>query len=250
MANFKPITIKPEYHFAAKRRKANAKRVKRPQPAMYQAADDLIERVMEKFDESKFVSHKGLGESWQSAWSEISYLDEEGEPSFKRSNTIETMIATAGCEYDSDSESCNGYNGRAYYNWSIDVVFLPADWRFDTLEGRYQCLLHELIHWTGHKDRLNRRTLYAAKGGPFCNINYGREELIAELGSAMLMAAFGILSSEILDRNRIYLQMWLKHVDDNAFEGCLDAAKELADAKSEAARAVAYIMTANTKGNS
>ena len=50
--------------------------------------------------------------------------------------------------------------------------------------------LHELAHWTGHPDRLNRQTLNESYR--FGDQNYAREELRAELASVFLAAERGI----------------------------------------------------------
>ncbi len=48
--------------------------------------------------------------------------------------------------------------------------------------------LHELVHWSGVKGRLNREMKET-----FGCEDYVYEELIAELGSALLMAELGIV---------------------------------------------------------
>ena len=80
---------------------------------------------------------------------------------------------------------------------------MPGFQRFHNSEGYYKTLYHELIHSTGHKSRLNRDL-----SNYFGTLNYGKEELIAELGTAFLCAESGISDSTI-DNSAAYLDNWL-----------------------------------------
>ena len=62
--------------------------------------------------------------------------------------------------------------------------------------------LHELTHWTGHKSRLAR-----TKGRQFGDKDYAFEELVAELGSAFLMADFGLVGDV---QHESYIANWLQ----------------------------------------
>lgn len=66
----------------------------------------------------------------------------------------------------------------------------------------YATGLHELVHWRGAKSRLNREMK-----GKFGSEGYTFEELIAELGSAFLMAALGIVGKV---QHESYIASWLK----------------------------------------
>jgi antirestriction protein ArdC len=72
---------------------------------------------------------------------------------------------------------------RAFYAPSIDAIQLPERTQFKSTADYYATTLHELAHWTGHESRLNR-----SFGKRFGNQAYAFEELVAELGSAMLCA--------------------------------------------------------------
>lgn len=80
---------------------------------------------------------------------------------------------------------------RAYYQVNQDFITIPPRAAFkDTdeafaLEHYYSTLLHEIIHWTGHKSRCDR-SMINKKGSP----TYAFEELIAELGTAILTTQF------------------------------------------------------------
>ena len=47
-------------------------------------------------------------------------------------------------------------SGGAFYRRSTDTIHLPVREQFPSAAGYYAVALHELGHWTGHPDRLNR----------------------------------------------------------------------------------------------
>jgi antirestriction protein ArdC len=63
---------------------------------------------------------------------------------------------------------------------------------------------HETVHWTGHASRLDRTF-----GKRFGDNAYCVEELVAELGSAMICGDLG-LPTELHDSHASYLANWLK----------------------------------------
>lgn len=92
----------------------------------------------------------------------------------------------------------------AYYAPARDIIQLPPFEAFKDKESYYATALHELTHWTKHKDRLERD--FSAKR--FGDTGYAREELVAELGAAFLCADLGI-TPEIRDDHAAYLGHWL-----------------------------------------
>jgi antirestriction protein ArdC len=90
----------------------------------------------------------------------------------------------------------------AYYQPASDEIQLPLRRAFGTASAYYNVALHELTHWTGHPQRCNR-DLKGRFGSDF----YAIEELIAELGSAFLLARCRI-DGEL--RHASYLASWLK----------------------------------------
>ena len=73
-------------------------------------------------------------------------------------------------------------------------------------------MFHECIHSTG--PRLDR----FKKTDPVCfgSDTYGREELVAEIGSAYLAALTGIDSTAIIQNQAAYLQNWAKAIKADA----------------------------------
>lgn len=92
---------------------------------------------------------------------------------------------------------------NAYFSPSLDFIQVPDFASFETGEGYYSTLLHELTHWTGHASRLNRNL----KDG-FGTKDYCREELTAEIGAAYLCAHTGVSNEPRADHAE-YLAGWL-----------------------------------------
>jgi antirestriction protein ArdC len=98
---------------------------------------------------------------------------------------------------------------RACYFPSADRIEMPPYRQFiDTptssaAEGYYATLLHELIHWTSPKHRCDRDI-----GKRFGDNAYAREELVAEIGAALLCADLGIALEPRPD-HAAYLASWL-----------------------------------------
>ena len=101
---------------------------------------------------------------------------------------------------------------HAFYSPFEDSVGMPNRERFDTEDGYFATLYHELVHSTGHEKRLKRATL--AENNGFGSDPYCKEELIAELGSAFLCGQAEI-SERTIDSSAAYLQGWLKRLRED-----------------------------------
>ena len=112
---------------------------------------------------------------------------------------------------------------RAFYVPALDYVQVPPQPAFFAQIDYYRTCLHELTHWTGHASRLGRDL-----GGGFGTDKYAREELAAEMGSAFLCAALGIVPTV---RHADYLGHWLAvlRADNRAIFGAASAASKAAD---------------------
>ena len=95
-------------------------------------------------------------------------------------------------------------NHAPHYAPALDIVRVPDLSRYQSPDGYYTTLFHELVHSTGHPDRLARFDLEANPGDLHA---YGREELVAAMGSAMLGAHAGIAPMEI-ERDASYILHW------------------------------------------
>lgn len=102
--------------------------------------------------------------------------------------------------------SVNGA-GMAAYSQTLDLVTMPPTASFLSTEGYYSTLFHELIHSTGHKSRLDR-----LESGGFGTGPYAKEELVAEMGAAMLC---GVVGLENLDQSAAYVGGWLERLQND-----------------------------------
>ncbi|MBX3141521.1 MAG: DUF1738 domain-containing protein [Trueperaceae bacterium] len=91
---------------------------------------------------------------------------------------------------------------EAFYSPHRDEITMPEIGAFRNESSYYATLLHEVVHWTGHPERLQRRP---AAGSAMAS--YAAEELVAELGAAFLCAALGVKGEM---RHAAYLEHWLK----------------------------------------
>ena len=81
---------------------------------------------------------------------------------------------------------------RAFYAPSVDSITMPKIEDFNSTAEYYATLTHELTHWSGANHRLNRKQSTAYTKMEDTQQAYAFEELVAELGSAMLNGSLGI----------------------------------------------------------
>jgi antirestriction protein ArdC len=119
-------------------------------------------------------------------------------------------------------------DGRAWYRPSTDTVGMPARDAFLSSEAYYSTLFHELTHSTGHASRIGREGI--EKLERFGSESYSREELVAELGSAMLCGVCGIAPATI-ENSASYLQSWINVLksDSRVVITAASAAQKAAD---------------------
>lgn len=104
-------------------------------------------------------------------------------------------------------------SGKAYYNHTIDSVHLPPLAEHESAEAYYSTLGHEAVHSTGHHSRLARREKGELQS--FGSHDYGKEELVAEMGAALLMATLGIETDESFTQSAAYLASWIKTIKED-----------------------------------
>ena len=109
----------------------------------------------------------------------------------------EAFITSTGAPID------YGWNG-AKYRPLIDRIQVPGIDQYRNAEDHYATVLHELVHWTGHRTRLHREF-----GERFGDDAYAAEELVAELGAAFATARLGISNTPRPD-HAAYLSHWLR----------------------------------------
>lgn len=111
-----------------------------------------------------------------------------------------------------------GYGGdRAFYSPPQDRIQLPHVASFAGTEEFYAAAFHEAAHSTGHKDRLNR--IGVTDFDLFGSHQYSREELVAELGSSLVLGTLGLDKPEVVENQAAYLKHWMSAIasDPQAF---------------------------------
>jgi antirestriction protein ArdC len=121
---------------------------------------------------------------------------------------------------------------KAFY-WPIeDYVHMTERSACVSDSAYYDTLFHELTHSTGHASRLNRFQQDACNHH-FGSKSYACEELVAEMGAAMLCAESGIFQ-ETEENSAAYMANWLtKLSNDN---------KLVVHAAAKAQKAADYIL--------
>lgn len=109
-------------------------------------------------------------------------------------------------------------NKAAYYPVG-DFIELPPKGAFESPEYFYATAFHELIHWTGHPDRLARDL-----SGRFGDRSYAMEELIAEMGAAFLSAHARLPVRKL--QHPEYINDWLRVIEnDRTYRAVFTAAR-------------------------
>lgn len=104
---------------------------------------------------------------------------------------------------------------------SKDKVLMPLFGAFNTAEDYEATALHEYVHWTKKKNRLDRKM-----------DSYAEEELVAELGSAFLCAKLNINSEHA--QHKSYIENWLKALRNDK--------KLIFKASTQAQKAVRFLL--------
>ena len=120
---------------------------------------------------------------------------------FKENSFFESLFEAMGVRI------VTGTGEGAYYSQPEDCIHLPPRECFISSDMYYATILHEFYHWTGHPDRENR-----PQNLPFGSDAYAREELRAELFSAIMSAMFSFKGT--LPKAAGYIEQW-----NNTLEG-------------------------------
>jgi len=135
-------------------------------------------------------------------------------------------------------------DGECYYHKITDNIVMSDKKTFkDTPDNNasnnyYSVLFHELIHWSGAKERLNRFEKNQKRFKDNAQLEYAHEELIAEIGAVLLSQRFNIQKT-INNNNLSYLKSWISALkNDNKF---------LISALSQSYRASEFLLNKGVK---
>jgi antirestriction protein ArdC len=115
---------------------------------------------------------------------------------------VDAFIASTGADIRFSS------HGGCYFSPTENFIHMVTREQFTgtatatATECFYSTMLHELVHWSGHKSRLDRLDLKNKHG-------YAFEELIAEIGSAILCTNLGVSTDPQPDHAQ-YIAGWLQ----------------------------------------
>jgi len=112
----------------------------------------------------------------------------------------EKLIAATGADFRIGGD-------KAFFSPKEDFIQVPPQPSFFEQINYYRTCFHELGHWTGHKSRLDRNLK-----SKFGTKDYAREELVAEMATAFICAALGIVPTV---RHTDYLASWLKVIKED-----------------------------------
>ena len=165
-------------------------------------------------------------EGWKGNWLTEG---EEQTQDWKDVELADLIVENSGAEIDHINQN------QAFYMPSLDKIVMPKKEQFTDDSGYYGTMFHELVHWTGHSSRLDRK--FGARKG---NDNYAKEELVAELGAAMLSAIAKVDAEPRADHAK-YLNGWIK--------GLKDQPKMILTAASKAEKAAQFIIDKSTENS-
>lgn len=131
----------------------------------------------------------------------------------------EALIAATGADFRIGG-------ARAFYDVAGDYVQVPPQSAFAEPINFYRTALHEMSHLVGSAARLGRD-----QSGKFGSALYAKEELVAELSSAYLCAALGIVPTV---RHADYLGSWLAVLREDS--------RAIFKAASQASKAADYLL--------
>lgn len=101
------------------------------------------------------------------------------------------------------------HQDEAYYSISKNEIIVPEKEQFKDGESFYGTLFHEMTHSTGAEGVLDR-----IKPAAFGSKEYSREELVAELGSALVAQRYG-MGKYIKTDSCAYLKDWLDRLKES-----------------------------------
>lgn len=120
---------------------------------------------------------------------------------------IAAYVKATNLEMDIVEDGAN-----CFYDAESHRVRVPAKEGFSSQYAYYSSVLHELIHSTS-------RGIGRSLGKSFGSDSYSREELVAQIGSQMLLAYFQIAYDDCkFENDVVYIDGWASKLKDNVTE--------------------------------
>lgn len=139
-------------------------------------------------------------------------------------------IAHADRFFDNTGAKVRYGGDKAYYSPVTDHIQLPHPEMFRDMASFVAVRGHETLHWTASPDRLNRDLSRYHKD----KTDRAREEILVEIGSAMLCADLGIVPElEPRPDHASYVADWVRLLDGDR--------RAIFQAAAHAQRAVAFL---------
>lgn len=137
----------------------------------------------------------------------------------ERYDRADAVIASTGADVR--------FGGNAaFYNFPNDYIQLPHRHQFDSSESFYETAAHELCHWSEKRigfDRAKPENTYAFA------------ELVAEIGSCLMMGELHLPTTSNLQNHAAYLHSWLAGMNDDS--------RFIFKAAAQASKAVDFLMS-------
>ena len=131
------------------------------------------------------------------------HLDEERFPNVVNPIENAEKVWRDYCRREGIAILNDSYRNTALYSPGTDAIELPNAAQFKDVAEYYSTVFHECVHSTGKADRLKREL-----GRPKGTKKYAQEELVAEMGAAILCSVLGLTTDESLNNSAAYIQEW------------------------------------------
>lgn len=185
-------------------------------PILFWSSIDKVKEVKDKNGDTTMKSVTIRFLRYYLVWG-LSQTENVKLPKHKPISEISKKIIDAipDCENILD-----GYKNRpsiflgspAYYP-RLDKISMPDKKDFVGIKEYYSTLFHELIHSTGHKDRIGRSGV--TNYDTFGSDQYSKEELIAEIGASYLCSYADINNHKLENNSTAYLQSWISCIKND-----------------------------------
>lgn len=160
---------------------------------------------------------------------------------FKESKQINTILEAEKIKLSYTSrenlEIRETLTNYAFYDKNNDYIQVPVINQYENPNDFYSTLFHEMVHSTGHFNRLNRFNEDDKLNDVEENSEYSKEELVAEISSATLLNMIGIETDKTFKESASYLNGWIKTLKNDV--------NFIISAAGKADKAVNYILGNN-----